>query len=284
MAGQDDGVTSQSNIDVSATSSIGNIHVSAMSSIGNILSGNAENGQREHAQPHSQDANQYEPGGAGPPNHAEDENGLHFAYPAPTFEQLGQKISSLRIWSPGLILEWETTSELQCIRCGVMSQGVSVSISAGAAAGAATINMGGKFVAGPASESLIATTGQPVHGDLEGGSQRNQDSGNEERVSKVEFSVEGDVLSFPIGILFSRMKKTPVDLSGEVRASYIVLGKFSGSDDIPQELMVSIKKPSLLFWNIFWATVRLRGINWLVSLKDVKGFAVYKVGYIYLTS
>ena len=274
MAGQDDGVTSQSNIDVSATSSIGN-----------ILSGNADNGQREHAQPHRQDANQYEPGGAGPPNHPEDENGLHFAYPAPTFEQLGQKISSLRIWSPGLILEWETTSELQCIRCGVMSQGVSVSIGAGAAAGAATINMGGKFVAGPAGESLIATTGQPVHGDLEGGLQRNQDSGNEERVSKVEFSVKAwDVLSFPIGILFSRMKKTPVDLSGEVRASYIVLGKFSGSDDIPQELMVSIKKPSLLFWNIFWATVRLRGINWLVSLKDVKGFAVYKVSYIYLTS
>ena len=68
-----------------------------------------------------------------------------------------------------------------------------------------------------------------------------------------------------------------MDLSGEVRASYIVLGKFSGSDDIPQELMISIKKPSLLFWNIFWAIVRLRGISWLVSLKDVKEFAVYNV-------
>jgi hypothetical protein len=157
-----------------------------------------------------------------------------------------------------------------------------VSISTGQVSLAATINMRKKFVAGPASESLIATTGQQVHGDLEGGSQRNQDSGNEERVSKAEFSV--GFLSFPIGMLFSRKKKTPVDLSGEVRASYIVLGKFSGSDDIPQELLVSIKKPSFLFWNIFWATVRLRGINCLVSLKDVKGFAVYKVSYIYLTS
>ena len=60
MAGQDNRVTSQPNIDVSATSGIGN-----------ILSGNEDKGQREHAQPHSQDSNQHEPEGAGPRNDPE---------------------------------------------------------------------------------------------------------------------------------------------------------------------------------------------------------------------
>jgi hypothetical protein len=215
MAGQGNGGPFRPNMDVSTTSSIGN-----------MLGDNADNEQRERAQPHSQDANQHEPGGAGPPKDPEDENGLHFAYPAPTFEQLGQKMSGLRIWLPGLTLEWETTGELQCIRCGVMSQGVSVSIGAGPGVPTATINMRKEFVAGPARQSLITTTGQQVHGDLEGGSQRNQDSGNEQRDSEAVFSV--GVSSFPIGFRFSRIKITPLDLSGEVRASYMVLGSFLG--------------------------------------------------------
>jgi hypothetical protein len=53
MAGQDNGGPFRPNRDVSTTSSIGN-----------MLGDNADNEQRERAQPHSQDANQHEPGGA----------------------------------------------------------------------------------------------------------------------------------------------------------------------------------------------------------------------------
>jgi hypothetical protein len=58
---------------------------------------------------------------------------------------------------------------------------------------------------------------------------------------------------------------------------YVVLGIFSGADGIPKERMTLIKKPSSLFWYFFWTIVRLRGIGWLFSLKDVKRFAIYKV-------
>jgi hypothetical protein len=59
---------------------------------------------------------------------------------------------------------------------------------------------------------------------------------------------------------------------------YVVLGIFSGADGIPHERMITVRKPSLLFWYFFWAIVRLRGISWFFSLKDVKGFAIYRVG------
>lgn len=108
-----------------------------------------------------------------------------------------------------------SVSASSAILAGGLSGGVQVSSMMGTRK---------ELVIDQAGESLIATTGQQVHGDLEGGSQRNQDSGNEGGVSKTEFGV--GVSSFPVGFLFNWKKRTPVGLSGEVRGSYIVLRMF----------------------------------------------------------
>ncbi|KAI1082168.1 hypothetical protein F5B20DRAFT_587827 [Whalleya microplaca] len=57
---------------------------------------------------------------------------------------------------------------------------------------------------------------------------------------------------------------------------FVVIGIFSLLTGIPLEHLVVISKPNHLFRDLWWGIMRLRGIEALVSLKDAKGFAVYK--------
>ncbi|KAI3317424.1 hypothetical protein HD806DRAFT_515017 [Xylariaceae sp. AK1471] len=57
---------------------------------------------------------------------------------------------------------------------------------------------------------------------------------------------------------------------------FVVIGIFSPLTGIPHERLVVISKPKHLFRDLWWGIMRLRGIEAFVSLKDVKGFAVYK--------
>lgn len=67
----------------------------------------------------------------------------------------------------------------------------------------------------------------------------------------------------------------------QVPEPYTVIGIFSSvADRWPMERVVRIRHPSLLFWQIWWETVKLRRVNYLLSLKDVKRFELYKVSRI----
>jgi hypothetical protein len=58
---------------------------------------------------------------------------------------------------------------------------------------------------------------------------------------------------------------------------YIVIGIFDGVDKWPRERVIVSKHPSLFLLQIWWGVVRLRGISYVLSLKDVKRFRLYKV-------
>jgi hypothetical protein len=58
---------------------------------------------------------------------------------------------------------------------------------------------------------------------------------------------------------------------------FIVIGMFNEGERFAKERLVRIKHPSRLFWQLWWHIVRLRGLRYVFSLKDVKGFKVYKV-------
>src|SRR5580700_6016961 len=49
-----------------------------------------------------------------------DEKPLHLDFPAPTFEQVGEKISTWGMRLPGFSAEWQTRGETQCIRSKVL--------------------------------------------------------------------------------------------------------------------------------------------------------------------
>jgi len=59
--------------------------------------------------------------------------------------------------------------------------------------------------------------------------------------------------------------------------NYIVIGLFSSITGAPKERLVLVKEPKTLFRHMWWAIIRLRGFGALLSLKDVKSFAVYQV-------
>jgi len=58
---------------------------------------------------------------------------------------------------------------------------------------------------------------------------------------------------------------------------YVVIGLFSHVTGIPRERLVIVKKPKHLFRRMRWGIIKLRGIEALLSLRGVKGFAIYEV-------
>lgn len=58
---------------------------------------------------------------------------------------------------------------------------------------------------------------------------------------------------------------------------YVVIGVFDDIDRWPKEWVLRLKYPSLTFWQIWWHMVRLRGLSYVFSLKDVTQFRLYKV-------
>lgn len=77
------------------------------------------------------------------------------------------------------------------------------------------------------------------------------------------------------------LKRTSMtDWEGPLRPLYIVVGVFQRGHTNPRERVVFVHKPEHLFRKLGWATFRLRGVTgtfW--SLKHVKGFGLYKVGF-----
>ena len=68
-----------------------------------------------------------------------------------------------------------------------------------------------------------------------------------------------------------------LDDAAKVPEAYIVIGIFNGADRWPRERVVRIRHPSLLFWQMWWEIVHLRGVSYFLSLKDAKRFRLYKV-------
>jgi len=58
---------------------------------------------------------------------------------------------------------------------------------------------------------------------------------------------------------------------------FIIIGLFDGPDMMPKERIVYIHRPRWIFWNLWWAIVRLRGLRYLFSLKDCSSFGLYSV-------
>lgn len=58
---------------------------------------------------------------------------------------------------------------------------------------------------------------------------------------------------------------------------YLILGIFSRADNVPTERRVEIHSPEYLFATLSWNIMRLRGLEYWLSLKEVKQFGLYKV-------
>lgn len=58
---------------------------------------------------------------------------------------------------------------------------------------------------------------------------------------------------------------------------YVVVGLFSAVDHQPRERVIRIKNHEHLFRELRWATFRLRGLRYFLSLKSVRSFRLYKV-------
>ena len=58
---------------------------------------------------------------------------------------------------------------------------------------------------------------------------------------------------------------------------YLVLGIFSRADNVPTEIRVEIRSPAYLFTTLSWGIMRLRGLAFWFSLREVKQFKLYKV-------
>jgi hypothetical protein len=208
----------------------------------------------------------------------EEEAPLHLEFRAPTFQHREETISKWGMRLPGFSAEWQTRGETQCIRCKVtaVTRTLAVSIPGIVDAGAtadyseffprvhADLEVGG--------QSILGHRGSHVHrpGSQMSALQPDHNDG-------VLFSDEVHVA--PVGFRYEKSVATPgeVFLVPEKVPPYVVLGIFSGADGIPKERLVSIKDPAWLFWCMFWAILRLRGIGYFLSLKDVKAFSIYKV-------
>lgn len=63
--------------------------------------------------------------------------------------------------------------------------------------------------------------------------------------------------------------------SHESQNPYLVVGLFNRVDGNPQEQLIELSNPTYLFWQLFWAIARLRGLGAILSLKDVKYFSIF---------
>jgi hypothetical protein len=214
-----------------------------------------------------------EPIRAPPSDDNEDEAPLHLEFRAPTFQQREEKISQWGMRLPGFSAEWQTRGETLCIRSKItaVSRTLAVSIS-GIVDITTTTEYGESF--------------PRVHADLEVGGHTVGHQHSHVENATVGVSDRGDgVLSSdeihlaPVGFRYEKSVVRPgeVVLVPNKIPPYVVLGIFSGAYGIPKERMVTVKDPSRLFWHMFWAIVRLRGIGYFLSLKDVQAFSIYKV-------
>ncbi|KAE9371032.1 hypothetical protein N431DRAFT_483649 [Stipitochalara longipes BDJ] len=76
---------------------------------------------------------------------------------------------------------------------------------------------------------------------------------------------------------FGITRTTVIQSETFVQPVYVVLGIFPRGYSNPRERVVFIHKPEHLFWGLFWAAFRLRGLRSIVfSLRHVKAFRLYK--------
>jgi hypothetical protein len=68
-----------------------------------------------------------------------------------------------------------------------------------------------------------------------------------------------------------------LESKSELELRFLVIGLFKGKNRIPDERLLRIKYPNWLFWQIWLDIIKLRGIGYFFSLKDVEGFRLYEV-------
>jgi hypothetical protein len=69
------------------------------------------------------------------------------------------------------------------------------------------------------------------------------------------------------------------EMGRKFQTQYVVIGLFSRVNGVPRERLIKVKEPAYLFRYMSWGIIRLRGVGAFFSLKDVEGFALYKVSY-----
>jgi hypothetical protein len=70
----------------------------------------------------------------------------------------------------------------------------------------------------------------------------------------------------------------PSSTNEQKQPVFIVIGIVEGADSIPLERYMRIRHPKMLFWRLWIDIVKLRGLYYALSLKDVKEFRLYRVG------
>jgi len=215
-----------------------------------------------------------EPARAQTSDENEDEAPLYLEFRAPTFQHREEKISKWGMRLPGFSAEWQTRGETQCIRAKITAVSRTIAISI-------------PGVVGIGATADYSEFFPRVHADLEVGGQNilghqrsHVDSVTREVSNRGDGVLASDEIRLaPAGFRYEKSVARPgeVMLMPDKIPPYVVLGIFSGADGIPRERMISVKDSSWLFWSIFWAIVRLRGIGYFLSLKDVKAFSIYKV-------
>lgn len=83
-------------------------------------------------------------------------------------------------------------------------------------------------------------------------------------------------LDFIAGEISRKWEITPRDVY--YKPLYLVVGLFPRGHPNPRERVVFVQHPKHLFWNLFWASFRLRGVSGtFLSLRHINGFRLYKV-------
>ncbi|KAH6865307.1 hypothetical protein BKA58DRAFT_242624 [Alternaria rosae] len=83
--------------------------------------------------------------------------------------------------------------------------------------------------------------------------------------------------------IFGRFEAFVLSTTGKYRSNtrknncpYLILGIFSRADNVPAEIRVEIHSPAYLFTTLSWGIMRLRGLEFWFSLREVKQFRLYK--------
>lgn len=67
-----------------------------------------------------------------------------------------------------------------------------------------------------------------------------------------------------------------------IQPTYVTIGIFSRGHDNPQEGIVFVAHPEMLFWKLRWGIFRLRGLSsTFLSLRQVKSFRLYRVSTLW---
>ncbi|KAJ8128904.1 hypothetical protein O1611_g4729 [Lasiodiplodia mahajangana] len=207
----------------------------------------------------------------------EDRVALSLSHRAP-LEPIGRKIWEASYSLGAGSIEYQTVLEqpLLCVRLRVRSRRLKISIEG------AEVTIGRAFAMGTPPNAAPLPIRRPQVAMPREAAGNNPPDRNGDGA--------GDILDWrrlPTSSLFSidlspvirfKLSYNRLELAEVItRPTYIVVGIFPRGNSNPKELVVSLERPERLFWELHWATLRLRGLrNSLFSLSQVKDFRLYK--------